>query len=212
MFPIRWNFPFRKKDGSISTIGAEIESGGGGGGYTLPTASAETKGGVKIGTGLTMTGEVLSNNNPTPYVLPAASVETLGGVKVGAGLSIDDGVIKDNSTVLTELTGLQNVESGSELKISNNGDIFTISGEVLLTNPLEVGGRIQIGSGSIPENARVGSGWCPMVVTMTDANVTKFTIATLTVYANGNIFINNNFADITAKRLFVCCSYRKMNY
>lgn len=30
--------------------------------YTLPTASSNTKGGVKIGTGLTMTGEVLSAN------------------------------------------------------------------------------------------------------------------------------------------------------
>lgn len=33
---------------------------GGGGSYTLPTASAEVKGGVRIGSGLTMTGEVLS--------------------------------------------------------------------------------------------------------------------------------------------------------
>ena len=31
-----------------------------GGAYTLPTASADTKGGVKIGSGLTMTGDVLS--------------------------------------------------------------------------------------------------------------------------------------------------------
>lgn len=35
-------------------------SGGSGGSYELPTASADTKGGVKIGSGLTMTGEVLS--------------------------------------------------------------------------------------------------------------------------------------------------------
>lgn len=92
MFPIPFNFPFRKKDGSMSTIGAEISEGGGGG-YTLPTASASTKGGVKIGSGLTMTGEVLSNNNPTPYELPTASAETLGGIKVGSGLSITDGVL-----------------------------------------------------------------------------------------------------------------------
>lgn len=58
MFPLRWNFPFRKKDGSM--VNLEDAMSGGGGGYTLPTASAETKGGVKIGSGLTMTGEVLS--------------------------------------------------------------------------------------------------------------------------------------------------------
>lgn len=97
MFPIRWNFPFRKKDGSISTIGDEISAGGGGGGgYELPTASAETKGGVKIGSGLAMDGEVLKNSNPTPYSLPTASDEILGGVKVGSGLSISDGVLSTN--------------------------------------------------------------------------------------------------------------------
>lgn len=31
-----------------------------GGGYSLPTAAADTKGGVKIGSGLSMDGEVLS--------------------------------------------------------------------------------------------------------------------------------------------------------
>ena len=91
--PLNNNDPYIKSTGERSTLGAELAAGGGGGSYTLPTASAETKGGVKIGSGLTMTGEVLSNNNPTPYSLPTASAETLGGVKVGSGLSIEDGVL-----------------------------------------------------------------------------------------------------------------------
>lgn len=57
MFPIPFNFPFRKKDGSITTMDDAISSGGGS--YTLPTASADTKGGVKVGAGLTMDGETL---------------------------------------------------------------------------------------------------------------------------------------------------------
>lgn len=93
MFPIPFNFPFIKKNGERTTIGDAINAGGGGSQYTLPTASASVKGGVKIGSGLTMTGEVLSNDNPTPYSLPTASAETLGGVKVGSGLSITDGVL-----------------------------------------------------------------------------------------------------------------------
>lgn len=91
MFPIPFNFPFRKKDGSVTTLDAAIS--GGGTPYTLPTASADTKGGVKIGEGLTMDGETLKNINPTPptpYTLPTASDETLGGVKVGDGLTIDE--------------------------------------------------------------------------------------------------------------------------
>lgn len=69
-------------------------SGGAGEGYTLPTASAETLGGVKVGDNLTIADGVLSAPAPTPaYVLPTASDETLGGVKVGSGLSIEDGVL-----------------------------------------------------------------------------------------------------------------------
>lgn len=92
MFPIPFNFPFRKKDGSVITIDDAISAGGGG--YTLPTASASTKGGVKIGSGLSMDGETLNNTNPTPYTLPTASSEVLGGVYVsGYGLTITDGVL-----------------------------------------------------------------------------------------------------------------------
>ena len=42
--------------------GAEVEglAGGGGSAYTLPTASADTLGGVKVGAGLTITNGVLS--------------------------------------------------------------------------------------------------------------------------------------------------------
>ena len=246
MFPIPWNFPFKKKDGSTTTIDDAI-SAGGGGSYTLPTASAETKGGIKIGSGLSMSGEVLNNSNPTPYSLPAATADVLGGVKVGSGLSISDGVLnnsnptpyslptaaaetkggvkigagltmdgevlKDESTVLTALGSLINVDQDTALRISHDGDIYTISGYIELTDELNVGSRVQIGDGSIPESARISSwlGWFPMVVTMCDSGVTKFTIATLTVYPNGNMFINNNFADIKAKYLYVCAQYPKMS-
>lgn len=100
MFPIPFNFPFRKANGDISTIGAEISGGGGGSSYTLPTASETVKGGIKIGTGLSMEGDTLNNTNPTPatpYTLPTASDETLGGIKVGSGLSIDENGVLSTS-------------------------------------------------------------------------------------------------------------------
>ena len=91
MFPIPFNFPFRKNDGAITTIGDAISSGGGGG-YTLPTASASVKGGVKVGDGLTMDGEVLKTTGGG-YTLPTASASVKGGVKVGAGLYMDGEVM-----------------------------------------------------------------------------------------------------------------------
>ena len=57
--------------------GAEVENfpgeGGGGGSYTLPTASADTLGGVKVGSGLTITDGVLSANGITPAAYQADS-------------------------------------------------------------------------------------------------------------------------------------------
>lgn len=50
--------------------------------YSLPTASATTLGGVKVGTGLSITNGVLSATS-TAYTLPAATSSVLGGIKVG---------------------------------------------------------------------------------------------------------------------------------
>ena len=61
--------------------GAEVENfpGGGGGGdsYTLPAASASTLGGVKVGSGLSVTAEgVLSADGVTPAAAQADSTAT----------------------------------------------------------------------------------------------------------------------------------------
>ena len=151
MFPIRWNFPFRKKDGSISTIGAEIESGGGGGGYTLPTASAETKGGVKIGDGLSMNGEVLNNSNPTPYNLPAATSEVLGGIKVGSGLSIADGILS-NPSKWADVTNTITLAEGASIQegaIYKNGYLVLCSLRIKVQVPFT--GPVVF---TLPENLR----------------------------------------------------------
>ena len=44
MFPLRWNFPFRKKDGSM--VNLEDAMGGGGGGSDLPPHSVADAGKV----------------------------------------------------------------------------------------------------------------------------------------------------------------------
>lgn len=92
--------------------------------YSLPTASASTKGGVKIGSGLTMTGEVLSANTQTTndftdaykdkldgisdganaYSLPTASASAKGGVKIGSGLTMTGEVLSANTQTANDFT------------------------------------------------------------------------------------------------------------
>ena len=71
------------------------------GGYTLPTASANTLGGVKVGSNLSIDQDgVLSGS--APYSLPIASANILGGVKVGSGLNIDvNGVLSSDASILS---------------------------------------------------------------------------------------------------------------
>lgn len=94
---------------------------GGGGSYVLPVASSDTLGGVKIGSGLTMSGDTL-NANPGGYTLPAATDSTLGGVKVGSGLTIDaNGVLSVSGGTGGDMTVLKSV---SELPNSaDTGDV-----------------------------------------------------------------------------------------
>lgn len=134
MFPIPFNFPFRKANGDISTIGAEIGAGGGGSSYTLPTASAETLGGIKVGSNLSIdeSGVLSASGGGSSYTLPTASAETKGGIKIGAGLSMDGEVLNNsNPTAYTLPTASAEtkggVKVGSGLSIDGDG-VLSASG------------------------------------------------------------------------------------
>lgn len=114
MFPIPWNKTYRKKDGTLSTIDEVIENSGPE--YQLPTASSSTKGGIKIGTGLSMEGEVL---NASQYELPTASSEVKGGVKVGSGLTISEEVLSADA----QIPAYTSSESGKVLGVDSEGHL-----------------------------------------------------------------------------------------
>ena len=80
--------PFFKPKKGWHVAGTNLETDSGGGSYVLPTASAETLGGVKVGNNLSIDANGALSGS-APYSLPTASAETLGGVKVGDNLSID---------------------------------------------------------------------------------------------------------------------------
>lgn len=60
MFPIPWNKAYRKKDGTL----VNIDDAMGGGGSTIPIATAETLGGIKIGSGINITAEGVASVEP----------------------------------------------------------------------------------------------------------------------------------------------------
>lgn len=126
--------------------------------YSLPTASSTVKGGVKIGSGLQMSGEILSvdyntiPNKPAAYSLPIAGVNTLGGIKVGSGLNISpDGVLSATGGGTADSVSWANVTgkpSGlvTSVSISGSGNAVTNAsfsdGTLTLTR-----GTIEGGSG-----------------------------------------------------------------
>lgn len=71
--------------GGASSSGGSGGGGGGGGSYTLPIASANTLGGVRVGSGLSIDqdGVLSSQGGGGGYTLPAASSGALGGIKIG---------------------------------------------------------------------------------------------------------------------------------
>ena len=96
--------------------------------YTLPTASSSTKGGVKIGDGLSIDSEgVLSAG---AYALPTASSSTKGGVKIGSGLTMTGEVLSaDTQTDNNFTTALKNkltaLPTATDLNATLNGKAST---------------------------------------------------------------------------------------
>jgi hypothetical protein len=117
-------------------------------------ASTSTIGGVKIGTGVRITGDgTISVTTASEYVLPTASTSTLGGVKVGTGINIDgDGVISATTAtqfVLTTATDviLGGVKIGAGIGITNGVISVTTGAFALQTATNVILGGVKIGQG-----------------------------------------------------------------
>lgn len=81
-------------DSDAATKGYVDKAVGSGSSYTLPTASASTLGGVKVGKNLTVTDDGTLNADAEPYTLPIALPTRLGGMKPGKGLAeAEDGTM-----------------------------------------------------------------------------------------------------------------------
>ena len=75
--------------------------------YTLPQATTDSLGGIKVGNNLTIKDGVL-NAVQGVYTLPAATTTVLGGIKVGANLTMDGTVLNAVDTVYDPVTTTTN--------------------------------------------------------------------------------------------------------
>lgn len=129
--------------------------------YSLPTASSGTLGGIKVGSGLSISNGTLSADTQSgTYSLPTASSGTLGGVKIGNGITISSGVISvksNDSAINVASTGLTLdkasssaygvVKIGSGISV-NNGEISVSNTSYSLpTASAETLGGVKVGSG-----------------------------------------------------------------
>lgn len=148
--------------------------------YTLPLASNNTRGGIKLSSstqggtpngitttpGRTYAVQVNSNeqavvNVPwtdTKYTLPTASASTLGGVKVGSGLSISNGVLSTSGGDVKIYETTINFEdiitnSRTEMTSSERNEVLNISNKLhqgyVIVVPTTTSGMNMVG-GAVP--------------------------------------------------------------
>lgn len=97
------------------------------GSYTLPAATAETLGGVKIGSRLSIdsNGVLSADEQSSSYTLPVASTSTLGGVKVnsstGALKVAQDGLL---ALLVSSPEAMKNGETGIAVNLKTNGGLM----------------------------------------------------------------------------------------
>lgn len=172
-----------------SWIGSYVGTGGGSGeGYTLPPASATTLGGVKIGSGISVTADgVISANGGggAPYELPAATADTLGGIKVGDNLTITpDGKLSANPgayqlpVATSDILG--GVKVGSGLNVTQDGTL-SAQGYTLPKATRTVLGGVTVGTGLLVSDGKIS---------VTQANLVD--IGGFRLSDNSPVYLNND--------------------
>ena len=114
--------------------------------YSLPTASASTLGGVKVGTNLSISNGVLSATD-TKYTLPTATSSVLGGVKTGSNITNSSGTISLTKANVTAALGFTpSSVSGGVSGVKGSAESTYRTGQVNIT-------KDNIGLGNVDNTA-----------------------------------------------------------
>lgn len=122
--------------------------------FAVTTATASTLGGVRIGSGISVTSS--GTISVTTYSLVTATSIILGGVKIGSGITVtNDGTISTNPLVTATSIVLGGIKIGAGLNIDNNGvvTVNTQSSNVLAAfltiNGSETSDHVSANTGTI---------------------------------------------------------------
>lgn len=118
--------------------------------YVLPPATDITLGGVKVGSGVSVTPD--GAISVAVYELPAATALVLGGVKVGSGINLaGDGTISVTPYTLPIATDttLGGVKGGSNIEIDVDGMIYALNASASVLGMVRVGTGLQIDGAGI---------------------------------------------------------------
>ena len=137
--------------------GDKGEKGDKGDAYTLPPATSTSLGGVKVGSGITVSGDgtisvQAGGTGGGSYTLPPATSTTLGGVKVGSGITVaSDGTISASgggSYTLPAATSttLGGIKVGNNLTVSDDGTLAATAYTLPAASATTLGG-VKVGSG-----------------------------------------------------------------
>ena len=113
--------------------------------FTLNTATATVLGGVKIGSGVDISGDGTISVPPGAYTLTTATTTQLGGVKIGSGVNISgDGTISVTPGAYTLPTATANtlggVKIGTGINITNG--VISIAAGYGATGPTGATGPV----------------------------------------------------------------------
>jgi hypothetical protein len=156
--------------------------------YSLPIASSQTLGGIKIGANLTIAGDGTLSANAQQLV--PATTTTLGGVIIGPGLTVQaDGTIAvvPYSLSAATTTSLGGIIVGTTLSVANDG---TLNYNLAPATTSTLGGVI-VGSGiQVAMDGTISTQPLVVATTTTLGGVIVPTSGGLSVDSNGNLSIN----------------------
>lgn len=149
--------------------------------YTLPTATSNTLGGIRVGDNLTIDNFGTLSAVATPYTLPTASSNVLGGIKIGTGLAVNqDGVVSVSLGVASALVSgdamVDLVGSGLNSTLVSSGDFILLTGDngTVANNNLILRWALDIDNPSTSKNTQILVGDSGASLIVGDGDDVKF--------------------------------------